>query len=668
MATNSDTEVHVEIEDLGGIENRTETIRPGINILSGANATNRTSFLEALATGLGGNLSSVRSGQSEGSVTIEIDGEEYTRTVERRNGRSVPRGDGYLDDAKDAELFAWLLTNNEIRQAIRTQDGHDLRELAMEPVDTEQIEDQKEQLKQKRDQLDTDIKEVERQKERIPSIQSNIESLKAEKVEIQEQIEETEAAIEEAEKSETQAEAEDEREAELKELNQKRLDLQNDIDDAEYRLERKQNSLETSRENLESVEERLEAAREEKADLDIDRDEVEEQRRELESEKDEIEATISALDEVINFNQEMLRGEKEEIRELLQTDQGGSGVEKLDEQITGEGVDESTQVECWTCGSRTQVSDIDGQITFLLNQRKELQNEVDDLDEKTAELRDRRDRFDQVTEKVKEAKQQKRRLEDDIETYEEQIESIKQSLETKQEELESIDAEVDELEEEIREESESEILDLRQERRQLETDLEHKKREIKHENEELESAEAEAERLEELEEKREEVSDELTALRTKIEDLEQEVVDTFNDKMEELIDILAYENLERVWINKRTPGGSDSETIFDLNIVRDVDGSGLDDTVDNLSESEREVVSIAFALSGYLAHDIHEQMPFLLFDSVEMIDGDRLNQLFHYFEDTSDYIVAALLEDDARSVESGSTSTLDFGQAMIADD
>lgn len=39
----------------------------------------------------------------------------------------------------------------------------------------------------------------------------------------------------------------------------------------------------------------------------------------------------------------------------------------------------------------------------------------------------------------------------------------------------------------------------------------------------------------------------------------------------------------------------------------------------HLSENEREVVGLVFALSGYLVHDVHEQCPFILLDLLEAL-------------------------------------------------
>jgi len=82
-------------------------------------------------------------------------------------------------------------------------------------------------------------------------------------------------------------------------------------------------------------------------------------------------------------------------------------------------------------------------------------------------------------------------------------------------------------------------------------------------------------------------------------------------------------------------------TRFDLHIVRSSpDGTAYEDTVDHLSESEREVTGLVFALAGYLVHDVHETVPFILLDSLEAIDSDRIARVVDYFRTHADYLVA----------------------------
>ncbi|KYH24112.1 hypothetical protein HAPAU_37550 [Halalkalicoccus paucihalophilus] len=57
------------------------------------------------------------------------------------------------------------------------------------------------------------------------------------------------------------------------------------------------------------------------------------------------------------------------------------------------------------------------------------------------------------------------------------------------------------------------------------------------------------------------------------------------------------------------------------------------------------------ALAGYLVHDVHEEMPLILLDSLEAIDSERIAQLVEYLEEYASYIVVALLSEDADALD-----------------
>ena len=63
------------------------------------------------------------------------------------------------------------------------------------------------------------------------------------------------------------------------------------------------------------------------------------------------------------------------------------------------------------------------------------------------------------------------------------------------------------------------------------------------------------------------------------------------------------------------------------------------------------MTGLVFALAGYLVHDVYETVPFMLLDSLEGIDSERIVTLLDYFESHVPYLVVALLEEDAQAVE-----------------
>jgi hypothetical protein len=115
--------------------------------------------------------------------------------------------------------------------------------------------------------------------------------------------------------------------------------------------------------------------------------------------------------------------------------------------------------------------------------------------------------------------------------------------------------------------------------------------------------------------------------------------------MEEVVDRLAFDALERVWIERRE---TDDGTAFDLQVVRTgEDGTVYRASVDTLSKSEREVVGLVIALAGYLVHDVGESVPVVVVDAVEMLDADRVCGLLDFFDDHAQYVVAAVLPEEA---------------------
>jgi hypothetical protein len=95
-------------------------------------------------------------------------------------------------------------------------------------------------------------------------------------------------------------------------------------------------------------------------------------------------------------------------------------------------------------------------------------------------------------------------------------------------------------------------------------------------------------------------------------------------------------------------------SVFELHVVRSTEsGAAYEDTVEHLSESEREVTGLIFGLAGYLVHDLHETVPFMLLDSLEAIDSVRIADLVDYLGEYVEYLVVALLPEDARELDDG---------------
>ena len=58
-----------------------------------------------------------------------------------------------------------------------------------------------------------------------------------------------------------------------------------------------------------------------------------------------------------------------------------------------------------------------------------------------------------------------------------------------------------------------------------------------------------------------------------------------------------------------------------------------------------------FALAGYLVLDLYESLSFIVVDSLETIDSNRIAALVEHFSEYATYLVVALLSKDAATLD-----------------
>lgn len=631
-------EATLEVNNIGGIDETTVSFRQGVTVLSGRNATNRTSLLQAIMAALGSNQVSLKADAAEGSATLEFGDETYRRTLERRNGTIVTDGEPYLEDPELADLFAFLLESNEARQAVAR--GDDLRELIMRPVDTAAIQSEIEQHEQRKRDLDDQLAELDDLEGRLPDLEAKrtrvtdeIETLEAELEAAQEKLEETNVDVEERREEQSELEA--------------RLD---DVRETRSEIEHTRDRIETERASIEALEEERDEVEDKLESLSTG-DETEISRLEaeietLQADKADLSEEISQLQSTIQFNEQLLEEPDSFLAETTETDDG---------PLTDQLLDESETVTCWTCGSSVARDQIETTIEQLRTARQE---RLEKRSEISADLNDRRETLSSINENRTAYQQTQRRLESidsEIDRRSDRIEALTEERETLADEIDALEAEIEDLETE----EYSGVLDQHKEVNQLEFELERKERTREEIEAEIAEIEARLDDREGLKARREDVTDELTTLRTRIDQIEANAVEAFNEHMENLLETLQYENLDRIWIDRTTREVREgrrkvSKSSFDLKIVRSTDdGAAYEDTIDHLSESEREVTGLVFALAGYLVHDVYETVPVMLLDSLEAIDAERIATLVEYFESYVPYLVVALLEEDAQAVEGG---------------
>lgn len=626
-------EAQLSVRNIGGIDDTSVRLPPGVTVLAGENATNRTSLLQAIMAALGSDDVSMKADADSAAVEFDIGDETYTRTFDRNGSTVESDGRPYLDDPTLAELFAFLLESNEARRAVVT--GDDLRELIMRPIDIDEIRAEVDRLLERRDGIDETLEKLDRLKTRRPELEKRRRELEGEIEAKRAELEETETELEELDGSvEGTREERSVLEEKLATLRSKRSELE----DVRYELETEREGIESTRARKRELTRELEDVPETPSD-EIDRAETRIDR--LRKQKRELESEINELQGVIGFNRDMLDGDESNVFE--ETDEG--------EAVTDELLADGT-VTCWTCGSEVDREQVRNTVSRLreLSQRK--LSEIDDIE---TELEAATDRVEELKGHRDRRRRLERRLSDldaELEEEESAVERLVERRETLQEEIEALEAEIESHEDE----SHQAVLDIHKEANRLEYELGRLEGELDDIEVEIANVEERLDAERELTEKRTELDEEIRERRTRIDRIEKRATEAFNEHMQSVLGVLGYDNLERIWIERlerevREGRRTVERTVFELHVVRRTDsGAAYEDTVDHLSESEREVTGLVFALAGYLAHDVDETVPFILLDSLEAIDSARIAALIEYIESFSEYLVVALLPEDAAAL------------------
>jgi len=628
--------VDVAVENVGGIDRTDVSFSAGVTILTGRNATNRTSLLQAIMAGLGSDNVSLKGDADEGRVELTVGEESYTRTLTRQNGAVVTNGDPYLEDAEIADLFVFLLESNEARRAVERTEN--LRDLIMQPVDTAAIEAEIDELQAERDEVEQRLDDLQSLRHTLPDLEerrqeleSEIEDKRAELAEKKEQIEETDQDV---------GTTRDQK-AELEDALASFREARSDLEDVRYNLDSERESIDALQSEIEEVETELTELPDE---VSGDVGEVEGRIERLRDQRQTLDSTVNELQKVIQFNEEMLEGTSSDVVAALRDE---DDAEELTERLVDD------QVVCWTCGSEVDQSDVESTLDRIrelrqskLSERQDLQSEIDELKTEKATYKEQKRQRTQLDDR-------RQRAESELAQRRERVEDLEAERDRLEERIDDLEGEVEQLQDE----TQSDLLDLHREANELEFEISRRQDDLEDVSEEIERIESELDRRDDLTAKREELQDHIEELRTRIDRIETEAVEQFNEHMESVLEMLGYENLERIWIERKQERVKEGrrrveKSVFDLHVVRSTeDGTTYEDSIDHLSESEREVTGLIFALAGYLTHDVYETCPFLLLDSIEAIDSDRIARLVDYVAQYAEYVVVALLEEDAQALD-----------------
>lgn len=628
--------IELDVKNIGGISQTTVEIRPGTTVLTGRNATNRTSLLQSMMAALGSTKTPLKADAEEGRVELTVDDQTHTRTVARQNGALVTGGDPYLDDPTTADLFAFLIESNEARRAVARAD--DLRDIIMRPIDTDDIESRIRSLRDERDRIERELSNIQTFKQKLPELEQRRSELESRIAEKRDELAEIEEDI-------------DEKDGEIEGQNRKKEELETklgELRDVRSQLQRVRNQITTQEQSIDALQDERESIEAELAELDpvpdTDLDELDDEVTRLRSRRATIDESLDQLQTVIQFNQNLLDNDLDLFDDVNETD------DTTDTTVTDEllGADDLT---CWTCGSDITTDQVEVMIerfqdlhSRYISERTELDDQISSLQADQSELEERQRQREQLQSRL-----------DQIDT---ELEDSRTDLADLKDQRDDLISKVETLESDVEEiqstEDHSELIDSHKKANELEVEIDQLTSKRSDVDDEIDRLETEIEELDRLQTRQEEIQDEIEDLRTKIDRIERAAIDEFNGHIETMLEILEYENLERIWLERTERQERDGRrkvttTHFEMHVVRSTsDGAVFEDNISHLSESEREVTGLVFALAGYLAHDLHEDLPVMLIDSIEAIDPTRIASLLEYLTDYIDYLVVALLEDDAQ--------------------
>lgn len=642
----------LHLDNIGGIDTADITLERGLTVLAGRNATNRTSTLRGLCAALGADETTpatrtLSTDAADGEVVLTLGDTTYTRTYDR-NDRGVvsTSGDPYSDSAAVVDAFVALLEENPARRAVeRGADADELRDILMRPVDTAEIDRKITELERQRRQIGDRLESIDDERTRLPGLTDRRDDIAADLEGIEDEIAEIETEIDAYDADEEEAERAEEL---LDDLQKLRMNLGETEDQIEYHREK----VVEYREEREEVAMQLD-------EMDVPADEIEridDEISQLQRRKRHIEDTIGDLGSIINVNEDLVEGDADFAPGA--TRPGGS----VDEETSGaealtSGLDPGTEtVECWTCGSDVQRETIENRIDTLRSLRNEKRDEINDIEAEIAALQDEKADLESQRDEYQQLQLRSDTLAEQIQHHESQADSLGDDVQTLRDDIDDLEDQV-EATEELRE---SDLVDAYQRRSELEYERGRIEQELSDIKNEIGRIEGLVDERDNLEATRDDIADVLEALRGRVDEAERATVDAFNDHMETVIDFLDYGNISRVWIDRKPGEGTADPGAFDLHVVRErEDGTVYDDDIDTLSESEREVIGLVVALTGYVVHRVYEEIPFLVMDSLEAIDATRLADVLSYFGSRTGFLVAALLPEDAETSLEGDFTDVD---------
>jgi len=476
---------HVEIQNIAGILDGGAKIEPGLNAVRGSNWQGKSSFIQAIKTGLGVSTA-LTEGAENGSVTLRTaDGEVVVELT--RSDTGVQRTDRpYLTDKYDTartELFACLDETNEIRRAVRN--GESLEDLLTGPLDFQNIDEQISSLRHEREQVKTELAKAREAKKKLPSAQEKVTQLEAELEELRDKYE----SLTDDSEPRDDANVESAQTA-LAEARSEREQAQSQIERLERSIERTESGLADKQSELDDV------SVPETGDIESELVTVRDELQTLKGDRDVLQSVYSATEMVLDENRFEL-------------------ISDVQHSLTGD------TVVCWTCGDEATRADIESQLDELgeklADRRATIQRKETELDE-----------LQSTKKKAGRAKRRKENLEDEITELGERLADHRESLADAKQRRQEAAERVEELSEAV-DDTVDEITDV-------ESDIKYREAELNDARDELESLQTRADRVETLEETKTSLTEELENLRNRKEELKYETREAFDRAMQDILD------------------------------------------------------------------------------------------------------------------------------------
>jgi peptidoglycan hydrolase CwlO-like protein len=473
---------HVEVEHVAGILEGSARIEPGLNAVRGANWQGKSSFVAAIAAGLGVSRP-LTEGSDRGRVRLDMP--DRTVEVELVRGEEAVRrhGEPYLTDEYDvarAELFACLGETNEVRRAVRQ--GENLESVLLGPLDFQNIDERIAELKDERERVESELAQAREARKRLPTVEERVARLESELADLRRRHE--------------ALEAEHSGECRVQSSRSDLASARSERDRAETRIERLEGSIERT-------ESKLEEKRAALSEIEVaSGGETEQELADARAELDGLERDLEVLQSVYSASEMVL----EENRIDLVTD--------VRRGLAGDAV------ACWTCGSEVDRSDVENQLEELGERIATLSAEVDEHRETVELLRTRH-------EEIERSRRRKRELESAVADLEDKLADQREQLATARESRRQAAERVEELADAV-DETVAEITDV-------ESDIKYREAELTEARDERDSLERRAGRVATLTEERESLRAEIENLRNRKDEIEYETREAFDAAMGEVL-------------------------------------------------------------------------------------------------------------------------------------